>query len=477
MKTFLKRLLSIFLVLAGLLVLFHLIENWRGSRAMAKWREASISAGMPQTLEEMAPPRIPEAQNFATHPSIADAIAGREGQGGPVLPAVLSDGEIYRAWEEGNQVDLEALKRTLKVADLGSLLSPFDAQIQGLEEASHRPHCRLMPTYDDNVPALLGMRQRARVLSLRAILALREGRSEAALGDILTILRVAKHLTQEPHLISQLLRTAYVKLSFQPIWEGLAGHRWTNQQLSRLQDALAGIDLLEPWRRSWIAESIYSREQMAQMADAPIWPRPHIFGDPVSGGGRLADYLSVVFIPKGWIYQNLIRIDRQNRAQFIDVIDSTHHFLDARASERAAKTWAQMPRSPYTMFAKLYIVDNSVQNIRLGQAQSTLDQAFIACGLERYLLAHKTYPDRLDDLISILGTKAPSDIIGGSAIHYQKASKDAYLLYSIGWNGVDEGGKVVLDSQQPPRHLIEQGDWVWMMPSERITNVDVVKIN
>ena len=465
MKTFLKRLLGIFLVLAGILVLFHIIENWRGSRAMAKWREASISAGMPQTLEEMAPPRIPEAQNFATHPSIADAIAGREGQGGPVLPAVLSDGEMYRAWEEGKQVDLEALKRTLKVADLGSLMSPFDAQIQGLEEASLRPHCRVMPTYDDNVPALLGMRQRARVLSLRAILALREGRSEAALGDVLTILRVAKHLRQEPHLISQLLRTAYVKLSFQPIWEGLAGHRWNEQQLFRLQDALAGIDLLESWRRSWIAESIYSRGQMAKMADAPIWPRPHIFGDSVSGGGRLADHLSVVFIPKGWIYQNLISIDRQNRAQFIDVIDPARHFLDARASERAAKTWAQMPRSPFTMLAKLSIVDNSAQNIRLGQAQSTLDQAFIACGLERFLLAHKTYPERLDELIPILGTKAPSDIIDGSAIHYQRTSKDAYLLYSIGWNGADEGGKIVLDSKQPSRHQLEQGDWVWFGPT------------
>lgn len=467
MKTFLKRLLSIFLVLAGLLVLFHLIENWRGSRAMAKWREAAVSAGMPQTLEEMAPPKFPEAENFATHPSIADAIAGREGQGGPVLPAVFSDGEMYRAWEEGKQVDLEALKRTLKVADLGSLLSPFDAQLQGLEEASLRPHCRLMSTYDDNVPALLGMRQRARVLSLRAILALRDGSSETALGDVLTILRVAKHLRQEPHLISQLLRIAYVKLSFQPIWEGLAGHQWNDQQLSRLQDALTGIDLLESWRRSWIAESIYSRGQMAKMADAPIWPRPHIFGDSASGGGRLADYLSVALIPKGWIYQNLISIDRQNRAQFIDVIDPARHFLDARGSERASKTWAQTPRSPYTMLAKLYIVDNSAQNIRLGQAQSTLDQALIACGLERYLLAHKTYPERLDDLIPVLGTKPPVDIVGETSIHYQKASRDSYLLYSIGWNGADEGGKAVFDSQQPSRRLLEQGDWVWFGPTNK----------
>ena len=254
MKLFLKRLLSIFLALIGILVLFHLIENWRGARAKDQWLKASISAGMPQTLEEMAPPKIPDAENFATHPAVADDLAGKPGKPGPVLPAVFSDGDLFRAWERGERIDLDALKTTLKIDDFKAILAPFETKLMGFEEASLRPNCRLMTTYGNEIPGLIGMRQRGRVLSLRAVIALRDGKSEEALCDILTILRVVKHLKQEPHLISQLLRIVYVRFSLQPIWEGsiitlmrensmrlpIPGHSWPAPgQAGCLEDALA----------------------------------------------------------------------------------------------------------------------------------------------------------------------------------------------------------------------------------------------
>jgi hypothetical protein len=470
MKTFLQRMFYIFTGLIGLLVMFHLIETWRGTRAMNKWRAESIAAGLAKTLEEMAPPRIPDAENFAMHPSIADAVAGRPEKEKPVLPTVISDGEIFRAWEKGQQIDLDALKAKLKVADLGNLLIPFTAQLQGLEEASLRPHCRVMPTYDnENIPALLGMRQRARVLSLRAVLSLRNGQPEAALGDTLTILRVAKHLQQEPHLITQLLRIAYVKLSFQPIWEGLHAHRWNEQQLSKLQTALAETDLLESWQRSWMAESSYRKMQMESMAAGPLSSARYI-NELALGNGRVNHYLTAAFIPKAWVYQNLIALDRYYRAQYVDVINPAGHFIDARRSERVAKAWADSPKSPYTMIAKDGSQDFSVQNMRMGHAQSTVDQAFIACGLERYLLAHKAYPERLDDLLPEYAAKLPVDVIDGNPLCYRKTSNTSCLLYAVGWNGTDEGGKVVTDSKQPYQHILEQGNWVWTQSNIEVSN-------
>ena len=74
---------------------------------------------------------------------------------------------------------------------------------------------------------------------------------------------------------------------------------------------------------------------------------------------------------------------------------------------------------------------------------------------------------------------------------YQRRENASYLLYSVGWNGMDDGGKVaLLGSKQPvlmtmeeayamnaifpaPRHTggsnplsrsvlnFQQGDWVW----------------
>ena len=265
MKTFLKRLSGILLVLAGLLLIFHGIENWRGARALARWEVTSKALGQPLSLEELAPPLIPDAENFAQHPGVADAIAGRPQPEGPVLPAALSDGELFRAWEQGRVVDQEALKAQLKVADLGSLLEPFAEQLRGLEEASLRPHSRIMRVYNDEIPALLGLRQRARVLSLRALIALRAGKSQAALDDVLTLLRVVHHLEREPQLISQLLRIGYVRIALQPIWEGLHEQRWNEAQLASLQAGLSGVDLLTNWQRSWTAESVYIRGNMQKI--------------------------------------------------------------------------------------------------------------------------------------------------------------------------------------------------------------------
>ena len=300
-------------------------------------------------------------------------------------------------------------------------------------------------------------------MSLRAVIALRDGKSEEALCDILTILRVVKHLKQEPHLISQLLRIVYVRFSLQPIWEGLGTHRWNDQQLSMLQDALVDIDLLGSWRQSWIAESIFQREGMKQIAADPIWSTPYL-NDSIFGKGRVANLLSIVFIPKGWIYQNLINVGRLHQAQFIDGIDPVHHHLDAREFDAIANSWSQSPRTPYTWLARLDIDATSQHTRRMGHSQSSLDQAFVACALERYFLAYRTYPERLDDLIPKYAAKLPVDIIDENLIRYRKASKTAYLLYSVGWNGTDEAGLVSLDSSKSPHHLIEQGDWVWMKP-------------
>jgi hypothetical protein len=37
------------------------------------------------------------------------------------------------------------------------------------------------------------------------------------------------------------------------------------------------------------------------------------------------------------------------------------------------------------------------------------------------------------------------------------------MLYSVGWNETDDGGVVVTKSN-PPRLVVDQGDWVWRYP-------------
>jgi hypothetical protein len=298
---------------------------------------------------------------------------------------------------------------------------------------------------------------------LRALIEQRNGKAEAALNDVLTLLRVVHHLEQEPQLLCQLLRVAYVRIAMQPIWEGLHEQRWNEAQLQRLQAGLGGADLLASWRRSWTAELVYTRGMMQKWAAAPMWPRPHVFGEAKDGrlSGRLADYLFPFFVPKGWIQQNQITMEQQRRRQLIDIIDPARHILDAHNCDAVTAAWAQSPRRPYTFLAKLFVTDLSEQNLRVAQTQSSLDQALVACALERYRMAHHAYPERLQDLVPAFAAQFPADLShNGQPLHYQKGAQ-GYRLYALGWDGLDQGGQVAMDTQKPPRHNLRQGDWVW----------------
>ncbi|MCX7010901.1 MAG: hypothetical protein NTY53_27290, partial [Kiritimatiellaeota bacterium] len=82
------------------------------------------------------------------------------------------------------------------------------------------------------------------MLRVRALAELRAGQTDAAFHDVQLLLRLSHALENEPLLISLLVRNASITQTFQPIWEGLAEYRWNEEQLKKLQQELAEINLL-----------------------------------------------------------------------------------------------------------------------------------------------------------------------------------------------------------------------------------------
>src|SRR5579862_6792690 len=80
---------------------------------------------------------------------------------------------------------------------------------------------------------------------------------------------------------------------------------------------------------------------------------------------------------------------------------------------------------------------------KFAQAQTWVDEAAIACEIERYHLAHGALPATLDDLRV---PNLPHDVINGQPLRYRIIAPDNYLVYSVGWNQTDDGGKVVMHS-------------------------------
>lgn len=445
MKTFLRRLLKTILGLTVLFVGFHLVENWRGRRAWNQWRQTREALGDHFEYGPMIPPQVPDEDNFFRAPL-------------GVLPTpsnYLVD-TTSGDWRLGKKADFETIRRELKGRDLKTVLEPFHPSLALLEKASNRKGSRAQKDYSDwDLGYALGFRARGRVLKMRALTRLHEGQSQAAMEDVLTGLRVSQHIKMEPTLMSQLLRLAWMSFIMQPIWEGLHDHRWDPAQLNRLQHELDKVDLISSWQRSLAWErisTIRSYEQMVQ-SDQRIPTVPGYLAPKP----QFLVWIQKVLVPKGWVYQNLIHSDHLILEQIERVFNPGQHIIHADEGRASQDAFSHMKNGPYTMMHKTMMAALLGQQVRVTRIQSGIDQAIIVCALEQYRSSHGTYPDTLEQLVPDQFAQVPHDVVEGRPIKYQRTGKDTFRLYSLGWNGTDEGGKIAPGGNAS----IEQGDWVW----------------
>lgn len=457
MKPFVRRSLTTGACLFGLIALVHLIENARGRSAWRAWEQEQTSAGNLIPFAQLIPPAIPDDQNFAAAPLVVDAVAGK-GWGvsidTPVCKA-LAEPPANHNWRTSARVDLKALEAATR-QDLRSALKPYEPALAALTEASKRPHSRLKVNYEkEEIPALLGFRAMGRLLQTRCLLNLQEGRVDEAWADLQTGLRVIRHFDGEPYLLCQLLRSAYFGIFMQPVWEGLVAHRWNEAQLRELQTWFAQEDILPQWKRCFQAE--ISMQSSMLEAQPGWWERFKLrqhwlnLERPIGRGEFL---LRTLLIPDGWRYQNALSWSRDLQTLVVTPIDPEHHLMHPELERSALATLQHRKRSPYRLIGSPTPLIS--QNVRTARFQVGLDQAQIACALERYRMNRKAYPTDLKQLTPDFMAQLPHDLTTGEAFRYTSTAK-GYKLWSCGWNMKDEGGQVSTSA-------MEEGDWTWAIP-------------
>jgi hypothetical protein len=119
---------------------------------------------------------------------------------------------------------------------------------------------------------------------------------------------------------------------------------------------------------------------------------------------------------------------------------------------------------PWNFLFRIAGVDQATRaTSTFSKMQVWVDETRIACALGRYRLAHGVYPMTLDALAPAYIDALPHDIMNGELYHYRLNADGTFLLYSVGWNQVDDGGKVVMKQDNPNLQDYTQGDWVWPM--------------
>jgi hypothetical protein len=111
---------------------------------------------------------------------------------------------------------------------------------------------------------------------------------------------------------------------------------------------------------------------------------------------------------------------------------------------------------------------NSMGNLSFAlRLQTKINLAKLALAAELYRFRHGDYPVSAIELIPEFMTSLPVDLMDGKPLRYARDGS-RYRIWSIGRNGVDDGGKffrVTLNSSGWT-HPIHDGDWVWFYPTK-----------
>lgn len=357
-------------------------------------------------------------------------------------------------------------------------LQDDQAAFDELHAASARPDVRYPVRYnlDDPwgilVPHLSRIKQTCQRLELKACAELAISQGDKALDDIKLMLYVADTAKDEPFLISYLVRIASIQITMEPIREGLAERRWTDAQLAQLQSWLDHYNFLRDLNHPLRAElaggvltvDLLKKKGLGMLANFGNYTPGT---EPVYGDTRIFLDAFGKLIPSGWYDEEKLHYSMLFEDEFRGSMDE--------ASERVFPSVvnSQMPFGGHVngiwstfwhheTLARLLLPALQGLPKKAAAAQTAVNQAYIACGLERYRLANGQYPDSLDKLAPRYSNQPPNDVITGEPYKYRRTDDGNFLLYSVGWNEKDDGGV--------PGHLQfddSAGDWVWQNPVER----------
>jgi hypothetical protein len=470
-----------------------------------------IAQGAEVEFKALIPPRVPDDQNFATANFFKDlnfASVEPFSETGPTNAVRVVIDAFDRVERAANEMtgrtkprpgyrkltDFPAWQRAFRqvardnrpraeetnaVNEVLNHLRVYQPILDELRMAVQRPCSRFNIDYHRQnpreipLPHLTRLKWVCKVASLKACAELDAGRPEMALQEIQLIFRIIDAFKSEPFLISYLVRAACVPIAVQPIWEGLAARAWKDDHLTHFQKELSRFDFIAD------ARTVLEAERAVGIATADLFYRhPKMMYEFAKPMGRLTAGLSsegstkeetprcdldcwiIRLAPRGWwhkekcsyveLFDQLILggVDFSKRVIHSGIIRTNHAVFDSQFSSVKSALFN------HRFTSNLLLPTVVGTHNHAARAQIEIDQALIACALERHYRAEGVYPVELK-ACRFLET-VPHDIIGGAALKY--ANTKRFLLYSIGWDEIDDGG------QPASSWHSDKGDRVWTYP-------------
>jgi len=328
-------------------------------------------------------------------------------------------------------------------------------------------------------------RKLAWVLCWRAEFRAANGDYEQVFEDIKCIYRLGQHLRGDKPLVEQLVGMAIVGLAIERLRDILGQGRIEAAVLSELQNDLEKGTYGKDFTLSFKAVKIlfYDEIQRCFTADTLdgghlYFPRLVRFGyldeliskDEKGRGLELSEvFLRIALFPGEWPIAARILFTQPNRQETMAMAERLYAFLEEVSVKSPAQCHAEgiditeRVREIVKGNLLLEILMPGIGNVnRISfAAKAGFESTLVIIGLLRYSQDKGFYPESLEQLAKAGYIKeVPIDPWSDKALIYRKTG-DNFILYSVGRNFVDDGGKVIRTQEGQVRRWAEEGDWVF----------------
>jgi len=361
---------------------------------------------------------------------------------------------------------------------LAGWLAANEKPLALLVVASQRPR-RFDPLYPENgcaiealLPTVHQYRNAARALTARAMFRAEEGKVSEAWADLLACHRLARLAGQGPTLVEGLVGFAVDGIACAGD-QGLLQHaRLTTAQIARMR---AEFDKLPPSPK--MVDKVNVGERFIYLDCVGMIARDGIGSITGLTGGiggskpkgmfdslidstatAAIDWDRVLRMGNSWYDREADAAGKPTRAErekaFRKIDD------DIRKLAASAKDWKSLdfllllggPRSAISdrigqMLVSLFLPVTRPCFNADDRGAMQFDLIKLAFALAAHRADHGTYPTKLADLVPKYAVEIPQDIFSESELHYRQ-EPGGYLLYSVGQNGKDDGGRGMDDRKE-----------------------------
>ncbi len=464
--------------IAALLVLAGWLSHERAKGQLEAYKRQLIAKGEKLTIDENLPPTPVGVTNGAKAFLSAASGLGRVAYDSePGARLMVAPGRGFASWQQSRLPAYQMKNQpvddvwpptreavTLREEQLAEIALALNAPLLAFDIPYHTswPHLATGP----RDPII----QSSQWLRDATLVQLRDGRHEEAWTNWLAATRLLSRQRIERETIAQLTRSSLISSSDGLVWACLQSGQWSESQLARIQSewqAVATGDFAESYRmeRARISEFY----QTARVRPSEVWgcgpedlpPASEIVGRIADKPGLVLDVVKHAGRFALWPLWNSYE-DEQLHGEFIqslieaaETARTTYCVTNAWVTVDAALGKMTNVSTKFIFSWSSYHDCNHMKSMFRSWARAvmTRDVVVTAIALRRYQLRHDRYPARLDALVPEFLPSVPRDIFDGQPLRYRLQADGQFLLYSVGEDGVDDGGD--------PRHATRTDTFAW----------------